>query len=279
MADENRFNVSMLTGIEDPTYEGGEVKILTFDSLKALDPQKIEDMGSDIHVVGGMAIRFSESQEPSGDHDVTGQWFSSKSYLGPRQGDGSDVYFNHGIPIDDPRISKVDALELSERRFGNGAAVHKMADGSGIWVECAIDMRKSYERSLNDMVEKGYIGWSSGSSPYLARVDLSNDPQLTSKFVMPGHIRSWPVVEYSFTPGPADPRNTVKAIKSVKSGLYLLRPDEEETNPTTKSDVQPKVMVDLGALKRLNDSLTEIISQTNAQSDVGDSNQDGNGTE
>lgn len=66
----------------------------------------------------------------------------------------------------------------------------------GLWAEAQLAMHNEYAQSVYEMVEKGALGWSSGSIPHIVKVD--ND----------GRILEWPIVEGSLTPTPAEPRGT-----------------------------------------------------------------------
>ena len=71
-------------------------------------------------------------------------------------------------------------------------------------------MRKRYVRAVQRLVDKGVLGWSSGSLPHL--VAVADD----------GQIKRWPIVEGSLTPAPAEPRRTdVQTIKSAYEALGL----------------------------------------------------------
>ena len=85
-------------------------------------------------------------------------------------------------------------------------------DETGLWIQAELDKSAEYVGAVLKLVEAGALGWSSGSVAHLAR--RAN-----------GVIKTWPIVEFSLTPTPAEPRTLgVELIKSLA-----------ETNPEFKA--------------------------------------------
>ena len=77
------------------------------------------------------------------------------------------------------------------------------ADETGLWVEAELKRSEEYVDAVLKLIEKGVIGWSSGSVPHLVRREAKS-------------ITQWPVVEWSLTPTPAEPRTLgVERTKSM----------------------------------------------------------------
>ena len=140
--------------------------------------------------VGGYLVRFSTEKDP----DLSGEFFTAKTYFGPRNGDGADMLFHHGIPL------KSGLEGLADHLF---APVKAKKDDIGIWVEAVLDARNEYEKAVLDLAVAGKLGWSSGTAKHLIRRADT------------GEIKRWPIVEASLTPTPAEPRNGASAIKSL----------------------------------------------------------------
>jgi len=88
------------------------------------------------------------------------------------------------------------------------------ADETGLWVEAELLRSADYVEAVLKLIERGAIGWSSGSVPHLVRREAKS-------------ITQWPVVEWSLTPTPAEPRTLgVERIKSVAG---------DEQNETTEA--------------------------------------------
>lgn len=78
-------------------------------------------------------------------------------------------------------------------------------DEAGLWVEAELDRNKSYVDMVLQLVEKGALGWSSGSVGHLTRRSGKS-------------ITQWPIVELSLTPTPAEPRTLgVELLKSLSA--------------------------------------------------------------
>ncbi len=163
------------------------------DAVKALD-----DSGK----VGGYLIRFTDAAAK----DLSGEYFTSETYLGAKEGDGADVVFHHGQPL--PFKSGVPAsvvAELNALQDHMFNPVKTKRDAIGIWAETVLDLRDEYEAAVYGMVKTGKLGWSSGAVGHL--VKKAED----------GHITRWPIGEASLTPQPCEPCNRVVPVKSLDS--------------------------------------------------------------
>ena len=143
--------------------------------------------------VGGYLVVWGNPQQ----RDLQGEYFSPESELGLDWYDQRPVLYHHGLDgnMKAAVIGVIDRLK---------------ADATGVWAEAQLDLRQRYVRTVLKLVEKGILGWSSGSLPHL--VDVAHD----------GHIKRWPIVEGSLTPTPAEPRRTdVHTLKSAYEALGL----------------------------------------------------------
>ncbi len=143
--------------------------------------------------VGGYLVVWGTPQQ----RDLQGEFFTPHTELGLDWYDQRPVLYHHGLDgqLKAAIIGVMDTLR---------------PDDVGIWAEAQLDTRQRYVRAVLRLVEKGILGWSSGSLPHL--VDVS--PQ--------GEIKRWPIVEGSLTPTPAEPRRTdVHTLKSAYATLGL----------------------------------------------------------
>lgn len=149
--------------------------------------------------IGGHGVTFLSK-------DMEGEWFTSETYLGAHEGNGVDCLFHHSLPV------KGMKAEYSEHLF---APVKARRDDIGIFVETVLNMADEYEKVIYDMVQAGKLGWSSGASPHMVRQ--------TAK----GMITRWPIVEFSLTPQPAEPKNKIYTLKSLmdeEADISMLKP-------------------------------------------------------
>jgi HK97 family phage major capsid protein len=94
-----------------------------------------------------------------------------------------------------------------------GKSIVAKVDEYGLWVEAQIDRAKEYAEYVLELVEKGILGWSSGSVPHLVERGEK------------GFAR-WPIFEFSLTPTPAEPRTlSVQQIKSLLSAANVDYPE------------------------------------------------------
>jgi len=84
-----------------------------------------------------------------------------------------------------------------------GNVAELKSDDDGIWIEAELDRSRQYVDHVMALVHAGRLGWSSGSVSHLARREG-------------GIIKAWPLVEFSLTPTPAEPRTLgVSELKSL----------------------------------------------------------------
>lgn len=168
--------------------------------------------------VGGYLIVWGH---PSA-RDLQGEFFTPQTELGLDWYAERPVLYHHGLDgqLKAAVIGVIDTLR---------------PDDVGVWAEAQLDMRQRYVRAVQRLVDKGVLGWSSGSLPHLVQVDDD------------GHITHWPIVEGSLTPTPAEPRRTdVQTIKSAYDALGLdveRLGIEAQSNPQRRGEsrfAQPK---------------------------------------
>jgi hypothetical protein len=167
-----------------------ETVVCIGDAVKSLGDGKI----------GGYLVRFSTEKDP----DLSGEFFTAKTYFGPRNGDGADMLFHHGIPL------KSGLEGLADYLF---KPIKAKKDEIGIWVEAVLDKANEYEKAVLELVASGKLGWSSGTAKHLIRMGEG------------GEIKRWPIVEASLTPTPAEPRNGATAVKTLDEFLEGEEPE------------------------------------------------------
>ena len=143
--------------------------------------------------VGGYLIVWGSHDR----RDLQGEYFTPETELGLGWYDKRPVLYHHGLDgnLKAAVIGTIDTL---------------VADETGVWAEAQLDLRQRYVRAVQKLVDKGVLGWSSGSLPHLVAVTDN------------GQIKRWPIVEGSLTPAPAEPRRTdVRTIKSAYAALGL----------------------------------------------------------
>jgi len=180
--------------------------------------------------VGGYLVRFSDNGEQK---DLSGEYFTSKTYLGANEGNGVDTIFHHGQPIPvKSNLTKAARKEielLTEHVF---APIKATRDAIGIWAETVLNMADEYEKAVFGMIKNGKLGWSSGAVGHL--VKKSDD----------GQILRWPIGEASLTPTPCEPLNraiTVKSLDAVKFADLGEEDDEPETIPNKPTGLAAKL--------------------------------------
>ena len=87
----------------------------------------------------------------------------------------------------------------------------------GIWFEAQLNNSTRYLKSIKRLIDLGVMGYSTGTAPQLINKKES------------GEIETWPIVELSITPVPAEPRTLgIQAIKEIGQALVELETIEAE---------------------------------------------------
>ena len=180
--------------------------------------------------VGGYGVVF-------GGRDLEGETFTSQTDYALDLVPVKPVYYDH---------TQNGAMKNARL----GSVITTEADDIGLWVEAELNKASEYTAAVLKLVERGVIGWSSGSVSHLARRDG-------------GVIKSWPIVEFSLTPTPAEPRTLgVERIKSLYPDLAAQLPEIENEETDMSEQQEDKVpAVDLGPVL---DAISSISNQVKA---------------
>lgn len=111
--------------------------------------------------------------------------------------------------------------------------VDKMAvDDVGLWYEAQLTMAGQYRQAIEELIEQGALGTSSGTLPAARRVDRRS-----------GKILRWPVVELSLTPTPAEPRMMLRPVAEIKAAFAavgVVWPDADGADEADGLDTSDK---------------------------------------
>jgi HK97 family phage prohead protease len=176
-----------------------------------LSALKITSDNGSSFMVAGYAVVF-------GGQDVVGDSFTAKT----------DFWFDR-LTHTPPVLYQHGKDELIKRAVV-GRVVAKRIDDVGLWIEAQITASKQYADAIRELVAKGVLGWSSGSVPHLIQRTKSATPGVAE-------ITSWPIVEISLTPTPAEPRTIgvkeLKALAERDPWLLEIAEDAEKAQLTT----------------------------------------------
>jgi HK97 family phage major capsid protein len=141
---------------------------------------------TDTHArIGGWGVLF-------GGVDLTGESFVKDTDLALDLVPSKPVYYDHTRGDVENDVGRSIKEEIRER---------------GVWVEAQLERSKAYADMILELIEDGALGFSSGSVSHLVRKERKDGRTL---------IKKWPIIEYSLTPEPAEPRTRgVAFIKSL----------------------------------------------------------------
>ncbi len=144
----------------------------------------LKSLTDDRAVVAGWGIRF-------GGRDLVGDEFTAETDLALDLVPIKPVLYDHALRDVKGILGRVTRLEARDE---------------GVWVEAELERNREYVESVLKLVEQGAVGWSSASLPHLVKRE--------------GHrLKRWPIVEFSLTPTPAEPRTLgAEWIKAVVEG-------------------------------------------------------------
>lgn len=158
--------------------------------------------------VGGYLVYWGSE----GEADLQGEYFTPQTDLGIDWYPQRPALYHHGLDgtLKSTVVGVIDTLK---------------ADETGLWAEAQLDLRNRYVAAIQDLIGRGVLHWSSGSLPHLVER-------------VKGWISRWPIVEGSFTPTPADWRQTTRIVplKSLlANALPLELPPEELPGASTNA--------------------------------------------
>jgi hypothetical protein len=158
--------------------------------MKALTA--VQQLSSD--AVGGYGVVYGSPKQ----RDLYGHWFDSDSELRLDWFKQRPALYAHG-------------LDAAVKREPIGVITSWTPDDTGVWIEGVLEQRNAYTDAVKELVARGALSWSSGSSPNLINVNPKT-----------GYIKEWPITEWTGTPVPAEPRLTeIVALKSIYEGLGI----------------------------------------------------------
>jgi HK97 family phage major capsid protein len=153
-----------------------------------MDAVKIIETTTDMVKIAGWGLLFDGE-------DLEGEHFSAETDFELDLVPQKRVYYDHRI---------------EEVKHPLGLVTRISLEGMGLWVEAQIDRSRKYAAEVIALIEEGLLGWSSGTAGHLA--DREG-----------GMIKRWPILEFSLTPTPAEPRTLgVELIKHMAESNPLL---------------------------------------------------------
>jgi len=206
---------------------------------------KIIEQDGDTITVGGYGVIF-------GGKDLQGETFNQDTDFMPDLVPNKLVMYDHGMQADVKNFL--------------GKTIKEQKDETGVWVEAQLDRHQAYVKEILSLIEQKIIGWSTGSVSHLIKRE-------------DGIIKRWPVVEYSLTPTPAEPRTLgverIKALAEINPDLKALLPQEsgedssadatgDEKAGNTK-DLEVKKMTDKEKVIKEPDEEVIVVEETKTE--------------
>lgn len=107
-----------------------------------------------------------------------------------------------------------------------GSVIATEFDDDGIWFEAQLDGSRRYMKAVKRLIDLGVMGMSTGTAPHMI------DKKET------GLIETWPIIELSLTPTPAEPHTIgVQALKEMALALEEIESTvESQDEPQTESE-------------------------------------------
>lgn len=148
--------------------------------------------------IGGYGVVF-------GGVDLEGETFTKDTDFMPNLVPEKLILYDHGLQ--------------DEVKHVLGRTVKELLDDTGVWVEAQLSRHEAYMDEILQLIDEKVLGWSSGSVNHLTQRDGK-------------HIKRWPIVEYSLTPTPAEPRTLgverIKMLAQSNPNLEALLPEKSD---------------------------------------------------
>lgn len=196
---------------------------------------KLIALNDDTAIVGGWGVIF-------GGKDLYGETFTKSTDFMLDLVPNKPVLYDHS---------------LGEVKHIIGKAIKIEPRDAGLWVEAELKRNEEYVSQVLELVQKGALGWSSGSVSHLVRMDGSQ-------------IKAWPLIEMSLTPTPAEPRTlgveVIKTLVESDPSFEALMP-EAGGNPAASAD-DAEIEVKNVESEETNIMANEAKTEESAQVDV-----------
>lgn len=196
---------------------------------------KLIALNDDTAIVGGWGVIF-------GGKDLYGETFTKSTDFMLDLVPNKPVLYDHS---------------LGEVKHIIGKAIKVEPRDAGLWVEAELKRNEEYVSQVLELVQKGALGWSSGSVSHLVRMDGSQ-------------IKAWPLIEMSLTPTPAEPRTlgveVIKTLVESDPSFEALMP-EAGGNPAASAD-DAEIEVKNVESEETNIMANEAKTEESAQVDV-----------
>ncbi|RPI86551.1 MAG: hypothetical protein EHM40_23610, partial [Chloroflexi bacterium] len=168
---------------------------------------------------GGYIVAFTDP-----DHrDLTGEWFDDETdFMLPLYPiKNSPALYHHAL---DTTVHAIPLDWISTAEVHPGKGIWAEAENNFVrsyktyieglkapdeWMHEQLTIAQEYQDYLDEMIDGGMLGWSSGADPNSVIVEKN------------GHIRRWAIREGSLTPAPAEPMNTrISKLKTLFDRLF-----------------------------------------------------------
>jgi len=163
------------------------------DTMKAYVPDgsrfQVKRLGE--NRLGGYALVHGSPTE----RDVEGDYFTKNTDLWLDVYSNQPLMFDHAVGVELPPDDDGND-EQTPRRYRLGSIVKAKRDDIGLWVEGVVSTHNKWVEGIWDLIDRGALYFSSGSVPHLIKRSEG------------GEVLSWPIIEVSTTPTPAEPRRT-----------------------------------------------------------------------
>lgn len=158
----------------------------------------------DENTIGGYGAVYGGPAEK----DLEGDYFTSDTNFWLDRYQNQPVIFDHTLSEDvDPKELELSTVKMWE------------PDDVGLWVEAQIERHNRWADAVMELVDRGVLHFSTGAAAHLVR--RGED----------GQLKSWPIIEISLTPEPAEPRNT--QVLRLKHTV-----NHQEHDPTPEAQAQ-----------------------------------------
>lgn len=197
---------------------------------------KLIALNDDTAIVGGWGVIF-------GGKDLYGETFTKSTDFMLDLVPNKPVLYDHS---------------LGEVKHIIGKAIKIEPRDAGLWVEAELKRNEEYVSQVLELVQKGALGWSSGSVSHLVRMDGSQ-------------IKAWPLIEMSLTPTPAEPRTlgveVIKTLVESDPSFEALMPEARAATLAASAD-DAEIEVKNVESEETNIMANEAKTEESAQVDV-----------
>lgn len=201
----------------------------------SISPSKLKTWKNEEGTLGyveAVGVLFTDPDNP----DLDNEYFNAKTDFGPAGGNGVAATLNHRQPIYTADNGANEVLRTVARSKFTHPIKAEVSD-LGLVGSHVLDLADDFENWVFEHAEKGAFRWSTGTSDHM----MHRQPaEKNAKGEYATHIDEWHIIEWAYTPTPAEPNlpkiSPVKSLQNLNLDIRSTPDLSQEAASKTAGD-------------------------------------------